>query len=274
MWPKGPTYWIEDRVLNVSVPFTWNLPAVKHHLMCRNLFWDTALVGGPAVELMPGYLTGMEWVAIGHDSPGVLQRVNPLATRTTEGCTRTCGFCGIGTGKIEGGGFRLLEDWPDLPVLCDNNLLSAPQSHFDKVIERLIRHGWSDFNQGLDPRLLTDYHAARIAEIKRPQVRLALDHFSLRHEWEGAYEKIRSAGIIKKNISSYALVGFNDNPQEAWERCEWIQKHNINVLPMWFHPLDCLQANTVTEEQEELGWDDYERRKLMQWFYQRKHAVK
>lgn len=104
MWPKGPTYWVESRVLNVSIPFTWNLPAVRHALMCRDLFWDTAIVGGPAVELMPDYLTGMSWVTIGRDCPGVLQRINPLATRTTEGCTRTCGFCGIGSGKIEGGG--------------------------------------------------------------------------------------------------------------------------------------------------------------------------
>ena len=257
----------------MSIPFTWNLPEVRQNLMCRDLFWDTAIVGGPAVELMPDYLTGMEWVTIGHNSPGVLQRINPLATRTTKGCTRTCGFCGIGVGKIEGGGFQTLEDWFDGPVLADNNLLAAPLSHFDKVIDRLIQHGWCDFNQGLDTRLLTSYHAARIAEIRRPQVRLALDHFSLRHEWQAAYDLIRAAGITKKNISSYALVGFNDHPGEAWSRCGWIQSHNINVLPMWFHTLDCLKENSVTAEQEKIGWNDYERRKLMQWFYQRKHAV-
>jgi hypothetical protein len=272
MWPKGPTTWLEGRTLNVSIPFTWNLPAVRHMLMCRDLFWDTAIVGGPAVELMPDYLAGMGWVTISHDCPGVLQRVNPLATRTTEGCTRTCGFCGIGSGKIEKGGFQVLTEWPDLPVLCDNNLLAAPREHFDKVIDRLIRHGWADFNQGLDPRLLTDYHAARIAEIKQPQCRLALDHFSLRHDWQAAYDKLRSAGITKKNISSYALVGFSDHPGEAWSRCGWIQGHNINVLPMWFHPLDCLVENGVTDAQKEIGWNDYERRKLMQWFYKRKYA--
>lgn len=274
MWPKAPTYWIENRVLNVSIPFTWNLPAVRRELQQVGMFWDTAIVGGPAVELMPEQLSGMEWVTISHDCPGVLQRINPLATRTTEGCTRICGFCGIGKGIIEPGGFRCLDKWPDLPVLCDNNLLAAPLEHFDRVIDRLIRHGWCDFNQGLDPRLMTEYHAARIAEIKRPQVRLALDHFSLRHEWQAAYDLIRAAGVTKKNISSYALVGFSDHPGEAWSRCGWIQGHNINIMPMWFHPLDCLKENTVTEEQKELGWTDYERRKLMQWFYQRKHAVK
>ena len=66
------------------------------------------MVGGPAVELMPDYLAGLEHITIGRHMPGVLQRVNPLATRTTEGCTRSCGFCGVGTGRIEGGGYVFL----------------------------------------------------------------------------------------------------------------------------------------------------------------------
>ena len=102
-WPKKPTTWTEGRTLFISVPFTWNLPSVKNILMHRDFFWDKAVVGGPAVELMPEYLPKLDHVTIGHHMPGVLQRVNPLATRTTEGCTRTCGFCGVGTGKIEGG---------------------------------------------------------------------------------------------------------------------------------------------------------------------------
>lgn len=103
-WPKAPTSWVEDRRLFMSIPFTWNLLGVREFLRHPNMFWDMATVGGPAVELMPEVLAGMDWVTIGHGMPGVLQRVNPQATRTTEGCNRTCGFCGVGTGKIEGGG--------------------------------------------------------------------------------------------------------------------------------------------------------------------------
>jgi hypothetical protein len=42
---------------------------------------------------------------------------------------------------------------------------------------------------------------------------------------------------------------------------------------MWFHELTALERNIVTDRQKELGWNDYERRKLMQWFYQHKKAV-
>jgi len=55
--------------------------------------------------------------------------------------------------------------------------------------------------------------------------------------------------------------------------CEYVEKHGVKPLPMWFHELDALQRNIVTERQKELGWNDYERRRLMQWFYQHKKAV-
>jgi hypothetical protein len=42
---------------------------------------------------------------------------------------------------------------------------------------------------------------------------------------------------------------------------------------MWFHALDATAPNIVTPEQERRGWSDYERRKIMQWFYQHKRAV-
>lgn len=273
MWPKAPTYWIEERVLSVSIPFTWNLPMVKGELSQRNFMWDTAIVGGPAVELIPGYFDGMDHVMEGHESPGVLQRINPEATRTTTGCNRHCNFCAIGTGKVEPGGVREMNDWPDLPILCDNNILAASEAHFDKVIERLKGHGWADFNQGIDARLLTEHHAKRLREIGRPIIRLALDGMGYSDQWEKAFDTLRAAGFPLNLIRSYALIGFNSSPDEAWERCKWIEGHKIIALPMWFHSLDCMEANQVTEDQEKLGWNDYERRRIMQWFYQHKEAV-
>ena len=41
---------------------------------------------------------------------------------------------------------------------------------------------------------------------------------------------------------------------------------------MWFHELDVMEKNTVTPKQAALGWNDYERRRIMQWFYQHKKA--
>lgn len=269
-WPKAPTTWREGRTLCASIPFTWDLPGMFARLARADMMWDRAVVGGPAVKLMPGYFAALSHVSEGQDMPGVLQRANPFATRTTTGCPNRCGFCGIGRGLIEGGGLVELEDWPDLPILCDNNLLASSPEHFDRVMDRLEAHGWCDFNQGLDARLLTDHHAERMARVGKPVVRLALDHLRHADAWEDAFRKLMAAKVPKSRIRSYAIIGFDSAPGEAWERCAWIEAHGVKALPMWFHALDQLERNVVTARQEALGWHDIERRNIMQWYYQHK----
>lgn len=273
-WPRGPFTWSEGRQLFVSVPFTWNLPAVRQELEHGSLVFDHARVGGPAVSLMPDFLAGIPGVEVGGDISGVLQRVQPLATRSTTGCCWKCPFCAIGKGLIEPGGIQCLPDWPDLPIQADNNLFAAPLAHFDRVIDRLVRHGWADFNQGVDYRFLTDYHARRIAEIKKPLVRLALDSSSResKAKWLWAFRKLRRAGLPKSAIRSYALIGFDTGPGEAWERLRWVESWGIKVAPMWYHRLDALEYNAVTEDQSKLGWDDEQRKDLMMYYYQ--HLVR
>lgn len=266
-WPRGPTKWVEGRLLRISIPFTWNLPEVRDYLMQRSFFWDRAEVGGPATQLMPDFFSGLDFVTVGDKCEGVLQRINPAATRTTLGCPNSCGFCAIGTKKVEPN-FVEMDDWPNLPVLCDNNLLAASDRHVEKVMARLIDLGAADFNQGLDARRLTDDHAQMIAKIKKPIVRLALDHMSLTDEWEAAFERLRSAGVAKNKIRSYCLVGFNSEPLEAWQRCQFVESHGVLALPMWFHQLDALKYNAVTAKQKELGWNKKEQRRIMGYYYQ------
>lgn len=257
----------------MSIPFTWNLPSVRSALQQKSFFWDRAIVGGPAVKLITNFFEDMQHVIVGNSLPGVLQRINPLATRTTVGCVRRCAFCGVVNFEPE---FKELADWPDLPEICDNNILAASTNHFDKVVNRLLKHSDVDFNQGLDARLLTNYHANRISEIKglkKRGIRLALDNMKYYDTWLKAFDKLRSAGIAKRNISSYAIVGFDSDPDEAWARCEFIESHGVRALPMWYHRLDQLKANIVTKGQELLGWNDFKRREIMHWFWKHKKAV-
>jgi hypothetical protein len=271
-WPKKPVWWVERQILNVSIPFTWNLARVKEEILRLEGLYPQVRVGGPAVDLLPGTFADLPWVEEGGEAPGALQRVNPKATRTTLGCTRRCGFCGVGEGRLEPGGLRELPDWPDRPTLCDNNLLAASDAHVEKVLTRLIALGAADFNQGLDARLLRREHAELMARIKKPMIRLALDRMGVADEWDRAFEVLRSAGIAKAAIRSYVLVGFDSGPEEAEQRCQWVKAHGVDPLPMWFHRLDAPEWNAVTPEQKALGWTDYERRRLMQWWYRRKKA--
>jgi len=89
-----------------------------------------------------------------------------------------------------------------------------------------------------------------------------------------AYDRLRRAGVRQHDIRSYALIGFDMDRNEAWERCHFIEAMGVKALPMWYHPLNALKHNVVTDEQKALGWNDYERRRIMQFFYQHKEAVK
>ena len=267
-WPKKSIYWLENKTLNITIPFTWELPKVysKVKRLPLTLYWTNVIVGGPAVELIPGYFDKVDHVIEGHNCPGVLQKINPFATRTTLGCIRKCKFCAIGSGKIEGK-FKELSDYPDLPIICDNNLLAASKKHFNKVIDRLKIHNQADFNQGLDSRLLTDFHAKRISEIKEPVIRLALDHLDYKQQWLNAFNCLRDAGIAKRKISSYCLIAFNSNPKEAWQRCQWVESHGVLAYPMWYHELDALKKNIVTSKQSNLGWTEKDRLHIMGYYY-------
>ncbi|WP_319760313.1 hypothetical protein [Maridesulfovibrio sp.] len=274
-WPKGPTYWTENGIPHVSIPFTWNLPEVREWLT-GNLFHEVR-VGGPAAYLKPEFFADMPNVTIEYSHPGVLQLVNPMATRTTTGCVNKCKFCAIGEGLVEPGGLVELDDWPDLPVLCDNNILAASPEHFDRVMERLER--WdkrkiqTDFNQGVDARILNDHHAERIGRLKRMMVRLAFDHFGMADKWERAFKLLVANATPKSRIRSYCLIGFNSGPRECWERCLWVESHGVKALPMWFHPLGAIVKNAVTQEQTRLGWNDIRRRHIMGYFYKHRGEI-
>jgi hypothetical protein len=257
----------------MSVPFTWNLPQVAEHVAQGDLFqrYSRVEIGGPAVELMPEYAAAIPGVTVGHSAPDVLRRINPWATRTTLGCPRHCAFCGIGQGRIEPGGFAELHAFTVRPVICDNNFLAASDAHIEYVCEGLRNEwGWADFNQGLDARLMTAQRARAIAWIGRVWVRFAMDDMSAA-SMEAITAAIRyatEAGTPKSLVSVYALIGWFEAPGQAWERCKWIDQLGVVCHPMWFHALDALEANTVSEAQAACGWNDEERKGIMGWFYQ------
>ena len=261
-WPRTITEWQEGRTGYLSIPFTWLLPEAKQRILQRDMFVDRWVVGGPGVKLLPGCLADI--ADTGDEYPGVLQRVNPQATRTTAGCPNRCRFCGV---RQISGEFRELTEWPDLPILCDDNLLGASPAHFDCAIDRLLAWPVCDFNQGLDARLLTAHHAARFAELRKPILRLALDHDRDRQSWADAVDRLRKAGVAKSRIRTYVLCGFDGGPDEDRARCEFVEAVGIKALPMWFHRLDAMRQNEVTDAQRAMGWTHRKRRELMCWYY-------
>lgn len=255
MWSKRPVCWETDEAHCYSVVFTWDLwtwtrlvqPALDDKLV---------VVGGPAVKLMPELIP--DWVTIGEDLPA-LGRHNPEATRTSTGCSRHCAFCAVP--DIEGDLVEL-DDWSVQPVVIDNNLLACSRAHFDCVIDGLKGLSWCDFNQGLDARLLTSYHAGRLAELSRPVVRLAFDDVADEPSLVRAYLHLRDAGIPKSLIRVYVLIGFRDTPEDALFRLQLVRDLGIKPFPMRYQSLDCVRRNQYIAP----GWTPVELDRYMSYW--------
>lgn len=257
MWPKHAYRWVDNGRVHYSVPFTWCLGEVLQEILEGDQFHDTKpLVGGPAVRLMPHILSDV--AEIGGDMPGVLQRVNPQATKTTEGCPNKCGFCAVPIIEPE---YRELSEWPRLPIVCDNNLLAASMAHFDRVIDSLKGLKGVDFNQGLDARLMTDYHARRLAELDCT-VRLAWDHVDNERHLMKTLSKLRKAGIKKENMRCYVLIGFNDTPEDALYRLETLW-WSIGIIP---NPMRYTPINSTCREYVGPSWSENELTRYMRYW--------
>lgn len=239
-WPGKPITWQRGDQTYISIPFTWNLPEVRERLLNGDLYSDKkAIVGGPAVSLLPKFLADV--AIIGGAAPGMLQRVNPLATRTTVGCPRACGFCGVSTIEPE---YRELADWPDGSIICDNNLLAASRAHVNRVMDRLKHHHGVDFNQGLDARLLERWHAERLAELDAT-IRLSWDYPDEEKYIVRALTYLRMAGIPRKRIRVYMLINFRETQEEALYRAQVLYYGlGVTPFPMRFNPLDTLERDS------------------------------
>lgn len=253
MWPKKVVSWRLGGVLYLSVVFTWHLLEAKS--MARE-HKGKVIAGGPAVKLMPCYISKFAEVNLESLIPP-LEFHNPLATFTTRGCPNRCSYCAVPSTEGE---FKELKSWPNKPIVCDNNLLASSRSHFDKVIDRLKCFPYIDFNQGLDARLFMKHHASRIAELKKVKVRFAFDSLKMESKVKDAIEISRESGL--KDFGVYVLIGFDDTPEEARYKLDKVREWKIWPNPMRFQPLDSLKINSYVLN----GWSDFELKRMMRYY--------
>jgi hypothetical protein len=158
------------------------------------------------------------------------------------------------------GAFRELQDWPDLPIVCDNNLLASSRAHFERVIDRLKRHRGVDFNQGLDARLLTMDIARRLAELDGI-FRLSWDTPAQEGAVFDALTRLWAAAIPKDRIRCYVLIGYNDTAEFAHDRCRSLVALGILPNPQRYVPLDSLTRRYVGP-----GWTDKELTRICRYY--------
>jgi len=255
MWPKKAIDWIEGNTAFVSVPFTWELPRAYSRCIFLKQQGYKVRAGGPAVSLMPDYLRDVAEIGGAVDA---LWHHNPDATFTSRGCIRECGFCAVP--KIEGE-LKELDEWKPKPIICDNNFLACSGRHFDKVIDSLKAFKGVDFNQGLDARLLTEYHAGRLAELDCT-IRLAWDHIGPESQVFKAIETLLRAGFSKRNIRIYVLIGYDDTPRDALYRLETLKAFGIWPNPQRYNPLDTLKRDSYVAP----NWTHRELHRFMRYW--------
>jgi hypothetical protein len=243
-WSNGIAEWIEGDMAFVSAVFSWN--AQKAYMRCVSLQSAGYRVraGGQTVNQNPAMF--LEFDTSGEVN--ALAHHNQDSTFTSRGCIRNCTFCLVP--KLEG---KLIEldDWEVKPIICDNNLLATSQAHFDKVIDKLLekRLNKIDFNQGLDARILTAYHAKRFSELPKDTIiRLAWDNIKTEKLYLEGFEKLVTAGIKTKQIRTYVLIGYKDTPADARYRLEKVREMGALPNPMRYQPLDAIRKNSYIED--------------------------
>lgn len=253
---NGLAEWIESNTAFLSVVFSWNLQEAYQRAIWYRSQGYFVRAGGPAVDLHPDVMAG---IAITSLPTNALPHHNPDATFTSRGCIRHCPFCLVP--QIEGDLVEL-DDWKPKRIVCDNNLLACSKAHFDQVIDRLKRTQDIDFNQGLDARLLTKYHADRLTELELHCIRLAWDDTRMERRFMIAFEMLLAAGIPAHMIRAYVLIGFNDTPEDALYRLETIYGLGAWPNPMRYQPLDAQRRNEYVAP----GWTDQELKRYMRYW--------
>ena len=227
-WTKGILQWRWNRVLYLSVVFTWDLPKARE---IAAAYPRRVVAGGPACELVPDYMA--EVAGTGQLPMSALGLHNSFACRTSRGCPRHCQFCINRHRPLE-----LLPDFEARPLVCDDNLLACPWPHIERAIEKLACLPYVDFNQGLDARLFTEDVAVLLAELQHVKVRFAWDTPEQEKPVRQAIALCREHGLT--DVSCYVLIGYPntcDTPDYSEYRCMELRELGVRQNVQRFQPV-------------------------------------
>ena len=254
MWIKDIVSWKIHNVLYISIPFTWLVRKAKEVASSHK---GKVIVGGPGAILMRDTI---DWADVQETTPyNVLAMHNPFAVFTTRGCPRKCPFCAVP--KLEPD-YVELDNWTPAPIVCDNNILASSNKHFKKVIDSLICFDYVDFNQGLDCRLFSPWHASLLQNLKGVKIRFAFDHVSMEESVFNAISLAKEKGF--KDFGVYVLIGFKDTYEDALYRLETVRKWGIRPNPMRYQPLDSVRKDCFLSK--EGGWTEKRMKDVMRYY--------
>jgi len=222
-----------------SCVFSWHKPT---------LIEQSIITGGSGITLDTWLPDGIE-----HTMPdySLYPNIDFSMGFTSRGCIRNCPFCLVR--QKEG----YIKAWANVReflnpsfkrlVLLDNNLFAAPNCE-DTLNDLIGLQVETDFNQGLDIRLLTDRLVDCLKRVKTKIYRFAFDDIAYEKQVRQGMELLLRAGISPRKIAFYVLVGFSQ-ADEAIDRMKLLASYGVNVYPMIYKGQD------GTEPTVEGKWD-------------------
>ncbi|OPZ89238.1 MAG: hypothetical protein BWY74_02812 [Firmicutes bacterium ADurb.Bin419] len=236
-WSKDVITWEENNYLCLSVPFTWLLPKAK--AICLSNPNSNIAVGGPAVKLMPEYLSKYADIEPFIPSEWPLRKHNIEATRTSISCPNSCSFCLIS--RIEGE-FRELQEFPPGRIIQDNNFFACSNEHIYKVVELIKDIKNIDF-QGIDPARVTDEKIELIKSLSIESIKMGYDGEYERDEVFHALSLFEKHKIPKSKILLYCLINYGETKQEAISKLDMIKDRGYLPFAARYQPFNTLKFN-------------------------------
>lgn len=204
--PLLDPYFMKDGVdeVHVSVTFTWDIPLAEQLAEAWRVLEVPVKMGGPAFnEPSHDFVPGMY--------------VKKGCTITSRGCPNHCWFCAVP--KRDG----MLRELPvqDGWNILDDNILACSDEHVEEVFKMLGKQEHrAVFTGGLEARLLKQWHAKRLREIKTDRMYFAYDT-------PDDYEPLVEAGKILRaeghkpgnhSMGCYVLIGYRHDTFDAAEK--------------------------------------------------------
>lgn len=163
---------------------------------------------------------------------------------TTRGCIRSCPFCIV---PRKEGPIRAVGDIYDFwrgqkqIMLLDNNLTALPE-RFERICRQLIKEKvQTDFNQGLDIRLITDDVAKLLAKVRLwKQIHFAFDDVKLESQVRDGIATL-TRHMPASRLMFYVLIGFNSTPEEDLYRVEILRGLGVDPFVMPYNKSDPYQ---------------------------------
>ena len=199
--------------VHVSVTFTWDKAEGERLAEAWAQYYPIVRIGGPAYDMSPaGFVPG--------------RYIKPGVTFTSYGCNRRCSWCLVPSRE---GCLVEVEDFPEGHIIQDNNFLQCSREHMQHVFDMLHEQKeQAEFTGGLDARLVDDWVADRLAELRRAH---KLKHMFLAADTKGSLSAlgraietlVRRAALMDtkyhiNNLRVYTLIAFNGEAMDEAEK--------------------------------------------------------